>query len=58
MGEDVKTKLPLQVNLFSVPDGFATVTSSSQVFADAIKLLVRGYGPKSAVLIFDKAGWK
>jgi len=33
LGEDVKTKLPLQVNLFSVPTGLARVTVSSQVFA-------------------------
>ena len=33
LGDCDNWKLPLQVNLFSVPDGFATVTFSSQVFA-------------------------
>ena len=32
-------KLPLLVNLFSVPDGFVTVTVSSQVLAVDIKFV-------------------
>ena len=31
--------MPLQVNLFSVPDGFVIVTFSSHVFAALVKLV-------------------
>ena len=38
-GDWLVSNVPLQVNLFSVPDGFVIVTFSSHVFAALVKLV-------------------